>query len=83
MFVCCLKVCLAWKTISCQTDKGNRLNMSNFRRVNLCGGCRYVYTLASEKKKESPLAKRSHSLFKHYIILEIVENGRRAEELLQ
>ena len=25
VFVCCLQVCLAWKTISCQTDKGNIL----------------------------------------------------------
>ena len=27
-FVCCLQVCLAWKTISCQTDKGNRVKHS-------------------------------------------------------
>ena len=25
MFVCCWKACLAWKTISCQTEKGNRV----------------------------------------------------------
>ena len=28
--VCCLQVCLAWKTISCQTDMGNRLKHVQF-----------------------------------------------------
>ena len=23
MFVCCLQLCPAWKTVFCQTDKGN------------------------------------------------------------
>ena len=26
----CLHVCLAWNTISCQTDKGNRVKQSQF-----------------------------------------------------
>ena len=30
MFVCFLQVCLAWKTISCLTDKGNRLKHVQF-----------------------------------------------------
>ena len=28
MFVCCLEVSLAWKTVSCQTDNGNRVKHS-------------------------------------------------------
>ena len=38
MFVCCLQVCLAWTTILLP-NRGIAKNMSNFRRVCLCGGC--------------------------------------------
>ena len=30
VFACCFQVCLTWKTISCQTDKGNRVKHSQF-----------------------------------------------------
>ena len=30
VFICCLQVCLAWKTISCQTDKGNRVRQTEY-----------------------------------------------------
>ena len=33
--VCCLQVCLAWKTISCQTDKGNRVKHVQFLQGTL------------------------------------------------
>ena len=36
VFVCCLQVCLAWKTISCQTDTGNRVKRSQFSQ-GTCG----------------------------------------------
>ena len=39
MFRCCLQVCLAGKTISCQTEKGNRVKHRQILQGKiLCGG---------------------------------------------
>ena len=50
VFVCCLQVCLAWKTIFCQTDKGNRVKHRQILAGCLWGGWSNLLVYHSESK---------------------------------
>ena len=63
VFVCCLQVCLACKTISCQTDKKNRVKHSQIMQGNCLKDAVYSYLLSELRPTTlyTQLAKQPNS----------------------